>query len=91
LGYDLANAGEFINDWPVDCAIELRLLDTGRPDDPTNGRAVVVFEHCIPIRRWIPHLIAGNPHDAGIVTAYIDVECRPTWYGGMVTKEVSPK
>ena len=74
------NAGEFINDWPVDCAIELRYLECGIPSDPANGKKVVLLEHCIPIQRWIPHLIVGNPHDAGIVTAYIDVECRPTWY-----------
>ena len=78
--YGGVNAGEFINDWPVNCSIELRSVECGNPSDPANGKKLVVFEHCIPERRWIPHLIAGVPRESGVVTAYIDVECVPRWY-----------
>lgn len=72
--------GEFINDWPIDCSIELHYVDYNRPDDYTSGYPLVKFSRCIPLRSWIPHLIVENPNRAGVLLAYIDVECFAKWY-----------
>lgn len=73
------NAAEFIMNWPIDCTIQIREVENGRPDDYANGHEVARFEQCIPIRSWIPRLIATRPEETTDLEAFIDVECIAQW------------